>query len=600
MTVRKNEEPVFNFRYTMTNVGPVSKQLILGIDGGATKTSWVVCEKLGEILQPIEEGRTGPGSMKLLSEEELRRLLESLPRAVTRVGVFLAGCATEQDRLRLQSLAETVWPGAIIVAGSDRDSGYTAAFGHGDGIAVISGTGSAITGRKGGAEDRAGGWGHLLGDTGGGYDLAIHALRQILFDYDTGHRITALARDVLRTLGLDSLRELSVWAQTAHKSDLARLTPLVFAHADDTEKILREGAGALAHLTLAVADRLNLEAPQVRLMGSVFTKQPLYVSLFSDVFLGKLPHADVDICSSSAALGAAMLAAGTESTAPATKRDFQEARLDDAVTEQVNPRSTHLDRMSVPEMVTLFISEERQVEEALRANTDRLVQAVELTTATLQAGGRLFYAGAGTSGRLGVLDASEMPPTFGVSSDLVQAIIAGGFAAIQNSAEGAEDDAQAGRASVTERGITAADVVCGIAASGRTPFVRGILEAAREIGARTIFISCNPQREPGAISADVAIDLPTGPELLTGSTRLKAGTATKVALNILTTCTMVRLGKVSGNFMSRLRPTNEKLRHRAIRIVADRLGVSEDEAKTRLECANWNMETVMTVTPVSR
>ncbi len=581
----------------MTNVGPVSKQLILGIDGGATKTSWVLCENNEGTLRPIEEGRAGPGSMNLLRADDLHRLLAALPSIATRVGVYLAGCATEHDRSRLQKIAREIWPHATIAAGSDRECGYAAAFGSGDGIAVISGTGSAITGRKNGREDRAGGWGHLLGDTGGGYDLAIHALRRVLFDYDSEHRVTSLARDILRTLGLNTLRELSAWAQTAHKGDLARLTPIVFAHADQTEEILRDGANALAHLALAVARRLEFVKPQVRLMGSVFTRQPFYVSLFSETFRAAFPTADVAVCTTSASLGAAMLAAETESLAPAPKPDFHEPRLDHAVTEQLNPRSTNLDQMSVPDLVHLFVTEERQVEEALAAVSAQLAQAIELTTTALKNGGRLFYAGAGTSGRLGVLDASEMPPTFGVPPDLVQAIMAGGFIAIHQSVEGAEDDATAGRLAVIERGITPADVVCGIAASGRTPFVRGILQAARHIGARTIFISCNPQRQPGAITADVEIDLPTGPELLTGSTRLKAGTATKATLNILTTCTMIRLGYVTGNFMTRLQPTNDKLRHRAARIVAIRLGLDENEATRRLECANWNIQTALNGEP---
>jgi N-acetylmuramic acid 6-phosphate etherase len=188
-----------------------------------------------------------------------------------------------------------------------------------------------------------------------------------------------------------------------------------------------------------------------------------------------------------------------------------------------------------------------------------------------------------------VLDASEMPPTFGVSPSLVQAMIAGGAAAIQQSIEGAEDDAAAGDMAVRERGVTAADVVCGITASGRTPFVRGALEAAASLGAGTVLITCNPQRRKGAIAAKVEIDLPTGPELITGSTRLKAGTATKVALNILSSCTMVRLGRVDGNFMSCLQPTNDKLRDRATRFVAETMRISEADARQRLECANWNI-----------
>lgn len=586
----------------MTKEGSVSKQLILGIDGGATKTNWVLCENGGKVLHPVKEGKAGPGSMKLLTREELRHLLASLPQTAARVGVYLAGCATEQDRRILREVATEVWPGAAIAAGSDRDCGYAAAFGKGDGIAVISGTGSAVTGRKGGQEDRAGGWGHLLGDTGGGYDLAIHALRRVLFDYDTGHRITPLGRDVLRTLGLNTLRELSGWAQSARKGDLARLTPLLFAHAQETEarEILRDGASALADLALAVARRLELTRPTVRLMGGVFLKQPLYVKMFAEAFLEAQPGADVAVTENSASLGAALLAAEAETVAPGAREEFHEPHLDHAETEQANARSTNLDKLATADLVTLFLDEENQVEQALRKSQAEIIAAVEVIAAALKNGGRLFYAGAGTSGRLGVLDASEMPPTFGVAPEMVQGIMAGGYTALQNSVEGAEDDTEAGERVVTDRGIGSADVVCGITASGRTPFVGAVLAAARAKGTRTILLTCNPKRQRGRICADVEIDLATGPELITGSTRLKAGTATKVTLNILSSCAMIRLGRVEGNFMARLQPTNDKLRHRAARIVASRLGVSETEAKERLKCSNWNIERVLTAAAEKR
>ena len=576
-------------------MGSESKQLILGIDGGATKTTWSLCENIHGVLHTVEEGRSGPGSMKLLDATSLRSLLQALPKNAARVGVFLAGCATEEDRASLHALATSVWPGAPIRTGSDRESGFAAAFGKGDGIAVIAGTGSAVTGRRHGVEDRAGGWGHLLGDSGGGYDLAIHALRGILFDFDTGRGISALARDVLRTLGLNTLRELTAWTQTARKSDLARLTPLVFDHASDEEAaaILREGAEALADLTAAVAGRLEFPNPPVRLMGGVFQRHPLYVELFSKAFAQKWPGGEVALCETSASLGAAMLAAEAREIAPVRAAAFEEPALHQASTEQAHPHSTDLDQLSARELVELFAQEERAVEEALLQATGPLTRAVETVTEALRTGGRLFYVGAGTSGRLGVLDASEMPPTFGVSPDLVQAIIAGGATAIQQSVEGAEDHASSGAQAVRERGVSAGDVLCGITASGRTPFVRGALEAAQALGARTILLTCNPVRAKNTLRADVEIDLPTGPELLTGSTRLKAGTATKAALNIISSCTMIRLGHVDGNFMSCLRPTNHKLRDRATRIVAARLGVSEEEAGNRLQCANWNIREVL-------
>jgi N-acetylmuramic acid 6-phosphate etherase len=576
-------------------VSCVSKQLVLGIDGGATKTNWALCEVTSRGLRPVEESRLGPGSMKLLEPSALRRLLSVLPRGASRVGVFLAGCATLQDRRRLGEIASSVWPDAAIRVGSDRESGFAAAFGNGDGIAIIAGTGSAVTGRFGGSEDRAGGWGHLLGDSGGGYDLAIRALRRVLFDFDTGRLITDLARDVLRTLGLNTLRELTSWAQTAQKNDLARLTPLLFEHESETGEILKEGAEALARLTSAVCRRLGFHRPPVQLMGGVFLNQPLYVRIFGEALDREWPGSQISVCQAPPSLGAAFLAAEASSLLPREAGSLAETSLRQAVTEQSNPRSRNLDRLPVRELVSLFVHEERRVEKALAGSIDPLARAVELATKSLRKGGRLFYVGAGTSGRLGVLDASEMPPTFGVPPDRVQAIIAGGAPAIQASIEGAEDDAIAGALAIKERGVAAKDVVCGISASGRTPFVRGALETARTLGAATILLTCNLNREKGSIIADVELDLPTGPELITGSTRLKAGTATKVALNILSSCTMIQLGRVEGNLMACLQPSNKKLRDRATRIVATRLGLSEAEARNRLQCANWDIQGALAV-----
>lgn len=574
-------------------VHAVSKHRILGVDGGATKTSWMLCEEENGSLRVLREGRLGPGNMKLLTPEALRTRLGELPGEVTHAGIFLAGCATGRDRELLRRLAEAAWPRAEITVGSDRESSFAAAFGDGDGIAVIAGTGSAVTGRRGAVEDRAGGWGHLLGDSGGGYDLAIRALRKILFAFDTARRVTPFAQDVLRALGLNGLRDLTTWAQAAEKNELARLTPLVFAHRAENRLILEEGADSLAHLTAAVAGRLQMDRPLIRLMGGLFARQTPYAELFGQAIARRIPGAKAEVCTPPATLGAVRLALQAPRIQFAPRAEFEEPGLVSADTEQANPRSAGLDTLSTAALVDLFVSEERRVEEALTAEKDRLVAAIELVSDALQKGGRLFYAGAGTSGRLGVLDASEMPPTFGVSPSLVQALMAGGPGAIQQSVEGAEDDAAAGAAAVRERGVTSADVVCGLTASGRTPFVRGALEEAARLGARSVLITCNPSRMRGQLKADVEIDLPTGPELLTGSTRLKAGTATKVALNILSTCAMIRTGRVDGNFMSCLIPSNDKLKERARRYLADRLGIPAHDAHSLLESANWNIRAVI-------
>jgi N-acetylmuramic acid 6-phosphate etherase len=256
-------------------------------------------------------------------------------------------------------------------------------------------------------------------------------------------------------------------------------------------------------------------------------------------------------------------------------------------TEAANPKSTNLDKLSARELVELFVTEERCVESALRERIHELAQAVEQAGMVVMNGGRIFYVGAGTSGRLGVFDAAEIPPTFGAPPELIQGIIAGGATALQRSVEGAEDDATNGAFAIEARDITARDLVVGISASGRASFVRGALARAREIGAKTIFLTCNSDSENDGV--DLTIELPTGPEIVAGSTRLKAGTATKVALNIISTGAMVRLGRVRGNLMIDLQPTNRKLRARAVRLVSQISGCDEKMARDRLERAGWNV-----------
>ena len=242
------------------------------------------------------------------------------------------------------------------------------------------------------------------------------------------------------------------------------------------------------------------------------------------------------------------------------------------LTEQTNPASEELDRLSTPALVELFCANDLLPQRAVAAAAPVLAEAIDAIAARLREGGRLFYLGAGTSGRLGVLDAAECPPTFCSPPELVQGVLAGGAPALLRSSEGLEDLSDAGRRDLQERAFNAADAVVGIAAGGTTPYVLGGLGHARSIGALAIALACVPA-DQAAMPCDIDIRLITGPELLTGSTRLKAGTATKMALNILSTGVMVRLGKVHGNRMVDVAVTNSKLEDRALRILRDLAGV---------------------------
>jgi N-acetylmuramic acid 6-phosphate etherase len=576
--------------------GMESPKRILGIEGGGTKTEWVLLSEDGTVLR---QGALAASNLRMISDEALTRLFSVMPQEATHVGTFLAGCATGEDRERLGKLAAAMWPQAQLAVGSDRDSGLATAFHDGDGIVVIAGTGAAVHGRKGTQVEKAGGWGQILGDRGGGYDLARRGLRLVLTHYDLNQKITPLAEEILRTLGLNRLPDLVGWAMQADKMSVAQLAPAIFQAAKQGEPemlaTIQAGATVLAEFTRAVAQRLGYLNVPVRLIGGLFTHHAEYVALYKYRLSTFLPEATVEVCAESGALGAAWLAGKEEirnrqsdTREPVTEIVADAGALAVATTEQCNPRSTRLDERSTAELIDLFVTEENEVTQALAACREPLIAAVEAVSTALRAGGRLFYLGAGTSGRLGVLDASEIPPTFGASPELVQGIIAGGATALRHAVEGAEDQPEAGALAVLERGVRAGDAVCGLTASGRTPFVLGALERARELGARTLLMTCNPARQRGPVW-DVEIDLPTGPEIITGSTRLKAGTATKVALNILSSCAMIRLGRVRGNAMVDLHISNDKLRDRGVRLVSSALGISYEDARARLEAAGWNV-----------
>lgn len=257
------------------------------------------------------------------------------------------------------------------------------------------------------------------------------------------------------------------------------------------------------------------------------------------------------------------------------------------LTEQANPASQDLDRRSSLELVDLFNQEDLKTVAAIAGARAPLARAVDLAAASLRSGGRLFYVGAGTSGRLGVLDAAECPPTFCSDPDMVQGILAGGDAALVRSSEALEDRAEDGATAIAQRHIGPLDTVVGITAGGTTPYVHGAINAARAAGAKTVFMACVPTEQvpPPGGQVDADIRLLTGPEILAGSTRLKAGTATKMALNILSTGAMVHLGKVYGNRMVDVSVTNAKLRDRAVRIIRDLTGCERSEAANLLDRA---------------
>lgn len=266
---------------------------------------------------------------------------------------------------------------------------------------------------------------------------------------------------------------------------------------------------------------------------------------------------------------------------------------DTRLTEQRNPRSTRIDQLDPLEIVDLVNAEDRMVAAAVGEEREAIAQALQLVERAFRLGGRLIYVGAGTSGRLGVLDAAEMPPTYGTDPQMVQGIIAGGYAALVRAQEGAEDLPADGAAAIDEKDVDGRDFVLGIATSGTTPYVHGALARARELGAKTGFLLCTYPSPELVEAHDVVIAPLVGPEVITGSTRMKAGTATKLVLNTLTTGAMVRLGKVYGNLMVDLQVTCQKLQDRGERILMEMLDVERSRARALLEDADGHVKTAL-------
>ena len=262
------------------------------------------------------------------------------------------------------------------------------------------------------------------------------------------------------------------------------------------------------------------------------------------------------------------------------------------ITEQENPRTANLSDLALPEILRLMNEEDSLVAPAVGLVLPEVHKAVDSIVDRLNKHGRLFYIGTGTSGRLGVLDAAECPPTFGVAEDLVQAVIAGGYEACYRAVEASEDDAQAGANDLRQRGLAKDDALVGIAASGKTPYTVGAVSYARELGAFTVALTCVPH-SPITKVAEISIVPVVGPEVLTGSTRLKAGTAQKMVLNMLSTATLIRLGYVTGNRMTNLQTRNAKLRERAVRIIVAETGLTEQAASEKLELAEGDLRAAL-------
>jgi N-acetylmuramic acid 6-phosphate etherase len=626
-----------------------SEPLFLGIECGASRTSAVIAQDEPTIFW---QGKFRPANLRFLSDPQLARHFQAMASALPRpaaIAIGMAGARTEADRERIRRAARKVWPGIPCYATNDLETALKATeefptgspsgskapgFSHASRIThppsehhasarvlVLSGTGSCCFGKTwdGKRTAKVGGWGHILGDKGSGFEIGLRALKALVYYYDRDGEWDDLGRRILRKLELNEPDDLIGWVQKAAKDDVAALAVEVFTASSRRDKIasdiLAGAAESLAADAVSCAQRLVKPGTPVQfvLAGGVLLNQPHFARRVAALLRKSWPNSVAAPLQRESVWGAVELAkrefqkAGAKaqpslnSSAGPDQRGARLGRsrssdqyfpslesLQDSPTEQPNPRSMKLDTLSVAEAIALMLSEDLKIAPAILAERKKIERAVKFIARAFKHGGRLYYVGAGTSGRLGVLDASECPPTFGVPADLVQGIIAGGQRALWESVEGAEDDSGAGARAIQFHGVNPRDVVVGIAAGGRTPFVWGALWEAKQRGAKTILLCFNPRLEiPRRNRPDLVIAPNVGPEILTGSTRLKSGTATKLVLNIFTTLAMVRTGKVIGNLMVDLNPANLKLRDRAVRILGELSGVDPATARRALEKSDW-------------
>jgi N-acetylmuramic acid 6-phosphate etherase len=555
----------------------------------------------------------GPANLRLLSDRQLVQLVRGFAKRFPTpqaIAIGLAGAGTEADRERIRHAADQCWPRVPCYPTNDLETGLAAqpAGKSAARVLVLCGTGSCCYCQAASSKHgKVGGWGHVLGDRGSGYEIGLTALKKVIAEYDHTNHWPQLGARILRQLQFNEPEALISWAQNAAKDEIAALAVEVFAAwlARDklADTIVAEAARLLANDAVACARRWARFAAPVEfiLAGGVLLKQPRFASVVARKIRQKYSGAIVRTLQRESVWGAVELAKqllGDKAAAPSPVGTSRSESLLSAgltmpakilpPTEERNPRSKNLDRLPLAQAIALMLSEDAKIPAAIGRERKAIEQALRIIVRGLKTGGRLFYVGAGTSGRLGVLDASECPPTFRVPPDLVQGIMAGGQRAIWESVEGAEDDAIAGAQAMQFRGITRKDIIVGITASGCTPFVWGALDAARARGAATVLLCFNPRLKiVHARRPTVVIAINTGPEILTGSTRLKAGTATKLVLNIFTTLTMVKLGKAAENLMVDLNPSNTKLRDRAVRIVRELTTADAATARTALEKSGW-------------
>ncbi len=567
--------------------------MIVGVDLGKTR-----CRARAADGAPVE----GAGAPGLAEPRGVESAMSAISAVLPRIGVPRVLCVAAAGAAAAPTAARRLatelthrYPGARVAVTSDADAAHAGALAGGPGSVLAVGTGTvALAITASGVRTQLDGWGPWLGDDGGGSWIGREALRAVLRAREARGPATVLTTAAERRYGDLAALPATLAAGGTTARETAAFVPDVIAAAESGDATARDVLGRAAGCwqDLALAAVAAAGVPSLAVLGGL-----------ADLLSPTWPESVSAVAAAGSALdGALLLATRTDLPhEPAVVRDVGGASavnvalavdVDQLATEQVRADLADLDTRDPDELVGLLLAAEATVPAALAAARPALSSAVGLATRALGAGGRIIYVGAGTPGRLAATDAAECPPTFGVAPDRVVALCAGGDAAASTAVEGAEDDATAGHDDLAALGVEARDVVVGITASGRTPYVLSALAHARACGAATVAIVNNPASE-AATASDVAVELLTGAEVLGGSTRLKAGSAQKVALNVISTGAMVGAGHTYGAWMVDVVASNSKLRRRARRILREATGVTDDVATAALADAGWRTKTAL-------
>ncbi|GMV99113.1 MAG: hypothetical protein AMXMBFR84_02520 [Candidatus Hydrogenedentota bacterium] len=572
----------------------MSDKLILAVDGGGTATRAALYSSDGQLIAEVSGSASNPVTQGVDRSIAViaglcRQLLQDQSGEVACLAAGLSGAGRSGLRGAVsRGLANALRLSRVVVTDDLRPMLH-ANLGSRSGILVISGTGSSVLGQTSdGRVLTVGGRGTLFGDYGSAFHIAQIALRAAADALDGLEERTTLEDALLQAANLVRFDDFVDWTQKADKETVANLAQVVGDTASKgdvvAKRCVEQAADALARQAAAAAHRLGLSGGLVILChGGCFDYISGYFEAFETAAIRMHGSA---IIQRSPVYGHRAVAsmALADQLRPAIMEGVSEA----AYVEQAGPsapitstdKQSFFDALNAEDMIERMLIGDRQVVNAVARQKRPIAALIDRIADSFQNGGRLIYAGAGTSGRLGVLDASECPPTFGVDPDRVIGLIAGGDTALRASIEGAEDNVDQGEADIESLNVDEQDVVVGIAASGTTPYTVAVLEHAKARGAFTALIHCS---ENVPTEADIVVALPTGAEIVGGSTRLKAGTATKLVLNMLSTCAMAIAGRVFEGYMVGVKPQNAKLKKRAVHIVATLCSCSTDEAQQALD-----------------